>query len=107
MLLTLFDPSQQLCRQGATFVATAVYFGLSRRRRFTFEELRAHFHLAIADSRKHADWKIAVTVEPTQKFSLCVQTKQRFAIVYRIEKRACALIVTSNLESNYSLTACG
>ena len=66
-----------------------------------------HFHLAVADRREHADWKIAITVEPTKKFSLCLQTKQRVAVVYRIEKRACALIISSNLESNYALTTCG
>ena len=52
----------------------------------------------------HADWKIAITVQPTQKFSLCLQTKQRFVIVYRLEKRFCALIISTNLESNDSLT---
>ena len=31
----------------------------------------------------HADWRIAITVQLSQKFSLCLQTKQRFAIVYR------------------------
>ena len=55
----------------------------------------------------HADWKIAITVQPTQKFSLCLQTKQRFVIVYRLEKRFCALIISTNLESNDSLTTCG
>src|SRR4030095_7707770 len=104
MLLSLFEPSQQLCRQGVAFVATALYFSLSRRRRFTFEHLGAHFHLPIADRRIHADWKIAIAVQPTQKFSLRLQTKQRFAIVYRLEKRFCALIISTNLESNDSLT---
>jgi hypothetical protein len=104
MLLSLFDPSQQLCRQAVTFVATALYFGLSRRRRFTFEHLRAHFHLSVVDRRVHADWKIAITVQPTQKFSLCLQTKQRLVIVYGLEKRLCALIISTNLESNDSLT---
>src|SRR5512133_3869432 len=107
MLLTLFDPSQQLWGQGVTFVATALYFRLSRRRRFTFEQLRAQFHLSIADRRIHAHWKIAITVQPTQKFSLCLQTKQRFGIVYRLEKRFCALILSTNLESNDSLTTRG
>jgi hypothetical protein len=104
MLSTLFDPSQQLCRQGATFVATALYFGSSRRRRFTFEHLRAQFHLSVVDRRVHADWKIAITVQPTQKFSLCLQTKQRFVIVHGLEKGFCALIISTNLESNDSLT---
>src|SRR5580765_7022988 len=97
MLLTLFDPSQQRCRQGATFVAAALYFGLSRCRRFTFEHLRAQFHPSFADRRVHADWKIAITVQPTQKFSLCLQTKQRFVIVYGLEKRFCALIISTNV----------
>src|SRR6266513_6533624 len=104
MLLTLFDPSQQLCRQGVAFVATALYFGLSRQRRFTFEHLRAQFHLPVVNRRVHADWKIAITVQPTQKFSLCLQTKQRFVIVYGLEKRFCALIISTNLESNVFLT---
>src|SRR6266511_5527072 len=104
MLLSLFDPSQQFCRQGVAFVATALYFGLSRRRRFTFEHLRAQFHLSVADRRVHADWKIAITVQPTQKFSLCLQTKQRFAIVYRLEKCSCNLVISTNLESDDSLT---
>src|SRR6266481_9763008 len=104
MLLTLFDPSQQLCRQGVTFVATALYFGLSRRRRFTFEHLCAQFHLSVIDCRVYADWKIAITVQPTQKFSLCLQTKQRFGIVCRLEKCFCALIIRADLESNDYLT---
>jgi hypothetical protein len=104
MLLSLFDPSQQLRRQGVAFVATALYFGLSRRRRFTFEHLRAHSHLSVAYRCVHADWKIAITVQPTQKFSLCLQTKQRFGIAYRLEKCLCALIIRANLESNDSLT---
>jgi hypothetical protein len=82
MLFRLPDPSQQLCRQNVAFVATALYFGLSRQLRFAFEQLRAQFHLPIVDRRIHADWKIAITVQPTQKFSLCLQTKQRFGIVY-------------------------
>src|SRR6266513_5565502 len=104
MLLTLFDPSQPLCRQGVAFVATALYFSLSRQRLFTFEHLRAQFHLPIADRRIHADWKIAITVQPTQKFSLCLQTKQRFGIVYRLEKCFCALIIRADLQSYDSLT---
>src|SRR5947208_3299938 len=56
MLLSLFDPSQQLCRQGVAFVAIALYFSLSRQRRFTFEHLRAQFHLPIADSRIHGEF---------------------------------------------------
>src|SRR5260370_12636340 len=104
MLFRLPDPSQQFCRQSVAFVALAVYFSLSRRRRFTFEQLRAQFHLSVADRRIHADWKIAITVQPTQKFSLCLQTKQRFGIVYRLEKRFCALIISTNLKSNDSLT---
>ena len=88
----------------ATFVAIALDFSLSRRRRFTFEHLRAKFHLSVADRRVHADWKIAISVQPTQKFSLCLQTKQRFVIVHGLEKRFCALIISTNLESNDSLT---
>src|SRR6266403_1354918 len=86
------------------FVGSAVDFGLSRRRRFAFEYLRAQFHLSVADRRVHADWKIAITVQQPEKFSLCAQTKQRFEIVYRLEKRFCALIISTNLESNDSLT---
>jgi hypothetical protein len=104
MLLTLFDPSQQLCRQGVTFPATTFHFSLSRRRRFTFEHLRAQFHLSVVDRCVHANWKIAITVQPTQKFSLCLQTKQRFVIVYGLEKRFRALVISTNLESNDSLT---
>src|SRR6266436_73967 len=104
MLFRLPDPSQQFGRQSVSFVATALYFGLSRRRRFTFEQLRAQFHLSGVDRRVHANWKIAITVQPTQKFSLCLQTKQRFVIVYGLEKRFCALITRADLESNDSLT---
>src|ERR1700730_7892307 len=104
MLFRLPDPSQQLCRQGVTFLATPLHFGLSRHRRFTFEHLRAQFHLSVVDRRVHAYWKIAITVQPTQKFSLRLQTKQRFVIVYGLEKRSCALILSANLDSNDSLT---
>jgi hypothetical protein len=62
ILLILFDPSQQFCRQGVTFLVPALYFGLSRRRRFTFEHLRAQFHLSVVDRCVHADWEIAITV---------------------------------------------
>ena len=72
-----------------------------------FEHLRTQSHLSVADRRMHADWKIAITMQPTQKFSLCLQTKQRFGIVYRLEKRFCALIISTNLESNDSLTTRG
>src|SRR5213596_2889877 len=105
MLFRLPGSSQQFCRQSVAFVAIALYFSLSRQRRFTFEHLRAQFHLPIADRRIHADWKIAITVQPTQKFSLCLQTKQRFAIAYRLEKWPCNLIIRANLERNDSLTA--
>src|SRR5215208_4348009 len=104
MFFRLRDPSQQLCRQGVTFVATALYFGLSRRRQFTFEHLRAQFHPSVADRRMHANWRIAITVQSTQKFSLCPQTKQRFVIVYGLEKCFCALIIRADLDSNDSLT---
>jgi hypothetical protein len=53
----------------------------------------------------HADWRIAITMQPIQKFSLCLQTKQCFAIAYRVEKRLCALIISAGLESDDSLTA--
>jgi len=62
MLLGLLDPSQQFCRQGFAFIATAFDFSLSRRRRFTFEYLRAKFHASVADRRMHAHWKVAITV---------------------------------------------
>ena len=55
----------------------------------------------------HAHWKIAIPVQPTQKFSLRLKTKQRFAIVYRIEKRFCAFIVDATLDGNYPLTTRG
>jgi hypothetical protein len=104
MLPSLFDPSQQFRSQDVGFVATALHFALSRRRRFSFEHLGAQGHLSVADRRMHADWKIAITVQATQKFSLCLQTKQRFTIVYRLDKRVCALIIRPNLERNNSLT---
>jgi len=36
-------------------------------------------------------------VQPIQKFSLCLQTKQRFVIVYRLEKRFGAVIISAIL----------
>src|SRR6266540_3240550 len=106
MLSVLLDFSQQFCCQLPSFVGSALDLSLSRRRRFTFEHLCAQFHRSVADRRVHADWKVAITVQPTQKFSLCLQTKQRFGIVYRLEKRFCALVIRADLESNDSLTAC-
>jgi hypothetical protein len=49
----------------ATLTGNALDLSLSRCRRFTFEHLRAHFHLSIDDARMHADWKIAIAVQPT------------------------------------------
>src|SRR5437660_11373118 len=107
MLLLLRDPSQQFAGQLPAFIAGAFRFGLPWRRRFTQENLRAHFHLAVVNLCKHADRTIAITLQPTQKFSLRLQTKQRFAIVYEIDKCLCALIIGANLKGNYSLTTCG
>src|SRR6266404_2646115 len=105
MLLLLRDPSQQFAGQLPAFVANAFHFGLPWRRRFTQENLRAHFHLAVLNLCKHADRTIAIALQTTQKFSLRLQTKQRFAIVYDIDKRLCALITDPYLEGDYSLTA--
>src|ERR1700758_2214515 len=102
MLSVLLDPSQQFCRQFVAFVESALHFGLARRRRFTFEQLRAQFHLSLPDRRMYAHWKITISMQPTKKFSLCLQTKQRLAIAYRLEKCSCALIIRANLESNDS-----
>src|SRR5437879_3627204 len=107
MLLLLRDSSQQFAGQLSAFVASAFHFGLPWRRRFTQENLRAHFHLALIDLCKDTHWTIAITLQPTQKFSLRLQTKQRFAIVYETDKFLCALIIGANLEGNYSLTTCG
>src|SRR5262249_742039 len=104
-LMLVLNLLQKFARQCHTFFVTALDFSLSRRRRFILEHLPAQFHLSLIDHRMHADWKIAITVEPTQKFSLCLQTNQRFAIAHRLEKRFCALIIRADLESNDSLTA--
>ena len=55
----------------------------------------------------HGNWKITIALQPTQKFSLCVQTKQCFAIAYRLEKGFCAFIISANFESDDSLTTRG
>ena len=107
MLLLLRDPSQQFAGQLPVFVEIAVHFGFPRRCRFIQENLRAHFHLALIDRCKDPDRTIAVTLQPTQKFSLRLQTKQRFAIVYDIDKFLCALIIGANLEGDYSLATGG
>src|SRR5262249_35122558 len=72
-----------------------------------FEELCAHFHLAAGNACKHPHWKVAIAVQPTQKLSLCLQTKQRFGIVYRVEESLCALVIRAYLKRNYPLTAGG
>jgi len=107
MLLLSRDPSQQFAGQLPAFVASAFHFGLPWRGRFTQENLRAHFHLAVLNLCKNAYRTIAISLQPTQKFSLRLQTKQRFAIVYETDKFLCPLIIGANLEGNYSLTTCG
>src|SRR5437763_14290556 len=106
MLSVLLDFSQQFCCQLVALVASALDFSLSRQRRFTFEHLRAQFHPSVAHRRVYADWKIAIAVQSAEKFSLCAQTKQCVEVVYRIEKRFCVLIISTNLESDDSLSAC-
>src|SRR5438067_13042899 len=97
MLSTLFDNSRQFCRQHLALGGSALHFRCSRRRWFTLEYLRANFHLSVANRRKHADWEIAISVQPTQKSSLRLETKQCFSVVYRINRSFCALIVGANL----------
>src|SRR5262245_504213 len=107
MLSVPLDRSQQFCRQRLAFVGRTLDFAFSRRRGFSFEQLCAHFHLAVGNARNHAHWKVAIAVQPTQKLSLCLQTKQRFGIVYRVEESLCALVIGAYLKRNYPLTAGG
>src|SRR5438874_6224867 len=97
MLLVLPVFSHQCCWYLVAFVRGALDFSLPRRRRFTFEHLRAQFHPSVADRRIHAHWKVAIAVQQTQKFSLCLQTKQRVEIAYRLDECSCALIIKANL----------
>src|ERR1051325_8354108 len=105
-MLVLRDPLQQFAGQLRAFVPNAFRLGLAWRRRLSGENLRAHFHLAVLNLCKHADWTIAITLQPTQKFSLRLQTKQRFGIVYDIDNRFYALIIGTNLQGDDSLTTC-
>src|SRR5438067_68614 len=77
------------------------------RARSILENLRAHFHDPVFGCRQNADRRIAVALQQAEKLALRSQTKQRLAIVHRLDNRSYAFIISTNLKRDDPLPACG